>query len=154
MKTMKIIVENKTVEFTCNNSGWISDPLPEGFSWDKIRELPRISVGANGAPRVQIGDKTPIVGWQGWTNEEKAQYQEYKKGHKGNGGTTASPAVSSITAEVLADVLRPEVMKILSKETVSFLLALDPRVVGVAKALGKNTSELTPEMLKALGILG
>ena len=89
MQTKVVKINGKEVIFNTNNSGWISEPLPEGFSKEFLMNLPRIRYNSKKIPTVLLGDKEVKLGTQFLTEEEKKDFNVHNCETRGSssGGT-------------------------------------------------------------------
>lgn len=61
MLTKKATFSGIEYEFVTNNSGWISNPLPDGITPEFMQELPRLGVNSKGRPVVQDDNGKHLV---------------------------------------------------------------------------------------------
>lgn len=61
MLNKKAVFAGVEYEFVCNQSGWVSKPLPEGITAEFMQELPRLGVNSKGRPVVQDDNGKHLV---------------------------------------------------------------------------------------------
>lgn len=89
MQTKVVKINGKEVSFNANNSGWISEPLPEGFSKEFLMNLPRLRYNSKKIPTVLLGHQEVKLGTQFLTEAERKEFNAHNCETRGSssGGT-------------------------------------------------------------------
>ena len=158
-RTISITIGKETLEFPVNHSSWIStekgaNPLPKGWTAEKLIGLERLRYNSKHIPTVVIGTREVKLGTEFLTPEEKDEFNRLNRISRGNGGGTRSGG-STKNAEVREALLKfQETLKGNAKKELGDILEKyfpAPEMAAAKAALEKLTPEQKAALMALLG---